>query len=119
MDWLDIPEYFDPINRIEGAVSTFLNADWYGAIERRGLVGGILFEFVACLTNYNAPTIRVARGDWRGIDIERLLRHHGVKVWDRGLANSDEIYFCVKRRQVRWADYVLRRAGVPVTSQRR
>jgi hypothetical protein len=115
MDFLDIPEYFDPINRIEGMASTFLNADWEGAYHRGG-VAGVIAEFVACLTSHNAPTIRVSRySHWRGIDIERLLKRHGVKVWDRGIA-GDDLYFCVKRRQAKWAEYLLLRAGVPVTS---
>ncbi len=115
MNLFDLPAYFDLIDRIEGVASTFLNADWAGAHRRNG-VAGILSEFVACLTAYNAPTIRVSRhSPWRGIDIERLLRRHGVRVWDRGIAGED-LYFCVKRRQVRWAEYLLLRAGVPVTS---
>lgn len=115
MDLLDIPEYFDPINRIEGALSTFLNADWVGAYRQYGLMG-VMSEFMACVTSQNAPTIKVSRySHWRGIDIERLLHRHGVKVWDRGLA-GDNLYFCVKRRQVKWAEYLLLRAGVPVTS---
>ncbi|MBI5653604.1 MAG: hypothetical protein HZC40_24620 [Chloroflexi bacterium] len=115
MSWLDLPAYFDPIDRIEGALSTFLNADWDGAFRRDGFAG-VMSEFVACLTAQNAPTIRVARAShWRGIDIERLLARHGVKVWDRGIA-GDDLYFCVKRRQVVWAEYLLLRAGVPVSS---
>ncbi len=115
MDLLDIPEYFDPINRIEGAISTFLNADWEGSYKREGFLG-LLLELLDCVISENAPTIYVSRDThWRGIDIERLLKRHGVKVWDRGLAGND-IYFCVKRRQVRWAEYLLLRAGVPVTS---
>lgn len=115
MNWLDLPAYFDPIDRIEGVVSTFCNADWNGAYERNGVVG-LSQEFVACLTMSNAPTIRVARNSpWRGIDVEMLLKRHGVKVWDRGIA-GDDLYFCVKRRQVEWAEYLLLRAGVPVTN---
>jgi hypothetical protein len=115
MDWLDFPAYFDPIDRIEGVISTFRNADWENAYNERGIVGAIE-EFFACITSSNAPTICVSRySHWRGIDIERLLYRHGVKVWDRGIA-GDELYFCVKRRQIRWAEYLLLRAGVPVTS---
>ncbi|MCS7061283.1 MAG: hypothetical protein RMN25_08950 [Anaerolineae bacterium] len=111
----DLPAYFDVIDRLEGIVSTFLNADWAGAYRRRG-IAGLFSECVACLTGYNAPTIYVSRNsDWRGIDIEHLLRRHGVKVWDRGIL-GDELYFCVKRRQVKWAEYVLLRAGVPIVS---
>jgi hypothetical protein len=110
-DLLDIVAYFDPINRIEGAVSTFLNADWRGAYTRRGALG-VVAEFVACVTNHNSPTIYISRyQSWRGIDVERLLKRNGVKLWDRGLA-GDELYFCVKRRQARWAEYILKRAGV-------
>ena len=46
-------------------------------------------EFVACLTANNAPKILVSRySSWRGIDIERLLNRHGIKIWDRGLAGD-------------------------------
>jgi hypothetical protein len=111
----DLPGYFDPIDRIEGAISTFLNADWRGAWERHGVLG-IIGEFISSFVSHNAPTIKVSRySRWRGIDIERLLKRNGVKVWDRGLA-GDELYFCVKLRQVKWAEYILLRAGVPVTS---
>ena len=115
MNLLDILAYFDLIDRFEGVISTFLNADWEGAYRRDGL-NGILAEFAACLTSRNSPTIRVSRySHWRGIDVERLLRRHGVKIWDRGIA-GDDFYFCVKQRQVKWAEYLLLRAGVPVTS---
>jgi hypothetical protein len=114
VDLLDLPAYFDPIDRIEGLISTFLNADW--ARARKGGPLGILKELLSCAVSYNAPTVYVSRYSiWRGIDIERLLRRHGVKVWDRGIAGED-LYFCVKRRQVRWAEYLLLRAGVPVMS---
>jgi len=115
MDLSDIPLTFDLINRIEGAISTFLNADWDGAYQRAGIYG-LISEFLDCLTSRNAPTIRVSRYSlWSGIEIERLLYRHGVKVWDRG-RSGDDLYFCVKLRQVKWAEYLLLRAGVPVTS---
>lgn len=114
-DLLDIARYFDPIDRVEGAISTFLRADWSGAMRRNGTFG-LLAEFTSCLTAHNSPTLRVSRqSSWRGIDVERLLARYGIKVWDRG-ASGEELYFCVKRRQVKWAEYVLLRAGVPLTS---
>lgn len=116
MDILDIARYFDPIDRIEGAISTFLNADWRRAWRRAGLLG-VASEMVACLTSRNAPTLRVRRGcGWNGQMVEGLLGRYGVKVWDRG-ASGEELYFCVKRRQVKWAEYVLNRAGVVLTSK--
>lgn len=114
-DLLDLPAYFDPVDRIDGMVSTFVNADWRRAYRKRGIVG-LIGEFVACVTSHSAPTITVVRNSqWRGIDIERLLARHGIKIWDRGI-KGNELYFCVKRRQVKWAEYMLLRAGVPVTS---
>ena len=114
-DPLDIFRYFDPIDRFEGAVSTFLNADWRRAWRKAG-PAGVLVEIVACLAAHNSPTIRVARkSGWNGQMVENVLARHGIKVWDRG-ASGEELYFCVKRRQVKWAEYVLLRAGVPVTS---
>jgi hypothetical protein len=115
MDLLDLPAYFDPIERLTGMVSTFLYADWKRSYRRAGWLG-VMGEFAACLTSHNAPTFYIARSSsWRGIDIERLLKRHGVKIWDRGLA-GDHLYFCVKRRQARWAEYLLLRAGVPLTN---
>jgi hypothetical protein len=115
MNWSDLPAYFDPIDRIEGVISTFRNADWENAYKDHGIVG-VIEEFFACIISSNAPTICVSRySHWRGIDIERLLYRHGVKVWDRGIA-GDELFFCVKRRQVKWAEYLLLRRGIPVTS---
>ena len=112
---LDIPACFDPINRIEGAVSTFTHADWQGAYRRHG-VAGLVLEFCACVFSTNAPTIRVYRfGGWSGVQIERLLKSRGVPLWDRGIMGTD-YSFSVPRRQVRWAEYVLAKSGVPVTS---
>lgn len=115
MDSFDLSAHLDLIDRIEGVISTFRNADWKGAYKKNG-IDGLVEEFVACLTLANAPTIRVSRySSWRGIDIEMLLKRHGVEIWDRGII-GDDLYFCVKRRQVKWAEYLLLRAGVPVTS---
>lgn len=115
MDYLDIPAYIDLIDRVEGVVSTFINADWSGAYRAHGL-DGILAEIVACLTSNNVVVMRVSRfSSWSGIQIERLLYRHGVKLWDRRLS-GDELCFAVKRRQAVWAEYLLLRAGVPVTS---
>jgi hypothetical protein len=111
----DLPAQLDLIDRVEGVISTFINADWAGARKRDG-VFGLIHEFIDCLAFANAPTVYVSReSSWSGLEIERLLRRHGVKVWNRGIMGN-ELYFCIKRRQARWAEYLLLRAGVPVTS---
>ena len=48
--------------------------------------------------------------------MERLLRRHGVKIWDRNFTR-DCLTFRAKRRQANWAEYLLRRRGIPVLSR--
>lgn len=56
------------------------------------------------------------QGDFTGIDVEHLLRQYGIRVWGREVTDDEEIAFLVKRKQAVWAEYLLCRAGVPLTS---
>jgi len=115
MHILDIVSALDLLDRLEGVISSFINADWAGSRRRHGSTGTIV-EVISTVTFHNAPTIRISRMcTWSGLAIEQLLFRHGVRVWDRGVT-SQEIFFRVKRRQVKWAEYLLLRAGVPVVS---
>src|SRR5512132_2143394 len=112
-DWLDALAYLDLIDPIEGFVATFQNADWKGA-QRRAGVAGLGGEFLASLAAANCWTIWVERNaGWSGAEIERLLGRHGVRVWGRGF-DGERIFFRVKKRQARWAEYLLQRRGVAV-----
>jgi len=53
-----------------------------------------------------------------GIEVEKLLRQYGIRVWGRMIASEQEqeLAFHVKQRQAVWAEYLLCRAGVPLTS---
>lgn len=57
---------------------------------------------------------------WSGVEVERELRRFSIPVHGRGFTPVTKEWpagtlFCyVKRGQARWAEYVLRRAGVPV-----
>jgi hypothetical protein len=55
--------------------------------------------------------------DWSGIEIEYLLRQYGIRIWGREPDADDEIAFLVKRTQAVWAEYILCRAGVPLTCE--
>ena len=70
--------------------------------------------------------LRYGRGDkltwanvsgWSGGRVEMLLRHHGLRVYRRQYAftKDDDYGVHVPRAQGRWAEYVLRRAGCPLT----
>ncbi len=57
-----------------------------------------------------------ARGaGFTGVEVEHLLRRYGIRVWGREIEDDDEIAFLVKERQAVWAEYILCRAGVPLT----
>lgn len=113
-DWLDALAYMDLIDPIEGFVSTFRYADWHGAYDRAG-IAGVVAEFLASLAAMNCWTIWVQRhAGWNGARVEALLMRHGVRIWGRGFV-GEQIFFRVKRRQARWAEYLLLRCGVPVT----
>jgi hypothetical protein len=115
-DPLELLAHLNVIDRIEGFVSGFLNADWQGAYRRNG-ADGLIGEFAASLTGRNAWQFYVPRDcGWSGIEMERLLRRHGVKIWDRDFTR-DCLTFRVKRRQANWAEYLLRRRGIPVVSR--
>ena len=116
VDFQDLLSHMDLIDRIEGCVSTFTNADWRGAFQRDG-VPGLVGEALATLSSRNTWHFSVPRDcGWSGVDMERLLKRHGVQIWDRGFTR-DTLTFRVKRRQANWAEYLLRRRGIPVISR--
>lgn len=53
---------------------------------------------------------------FRGVDVEMLLRQYGIRVWGREVISDEELALLVKQRQAVWAEYILCRAGVPLTS---
>ncbi len=105
IDLLDALACFDLIDRIEGIVSAFIRSNWKRA-RRRGWIG-ILEEFAAFLTGANAPTISIDRAQMRGIDAERLLKRHGVPLFDRRVLDRTHVGACVPKRQEKWARWLI------------
>lgn len=56
-----------------------------------------------------------ADGDFSGYEIEKMLRRYGIHIWGRETDGDAERAFLVRRRQAIWAEYLLCRAGVPLT----
>ena len=50
---------------------------------------------------------------WSGLEIERLLKSRGVSVWGKMTVNRT-IMFTVRQSQARWAEHLLRGAGIPM-----
>ena len=55
------------------------------------------------------------QSDFASAEIEMLMRQYGIRIWGREMRDEDEHAFLVKRRQAVWAEYLLCRAGVPLT----
>jgi hypothetical protein len=49
-----------------------------------------------------------------GWEVEQLLVRHGVKIWGRGFT-SNAMYFSCKGKQANWAEYLIRRKGIPLS----
>jgi hypothetical protein len=49
---------------------------------------------------------------WCGSEIEQLLKHYGVEIWDRNFTH-DCLTFRVKYLQANWTEHLLRRRGIP------
>jgi hypothetical protein len=81
----------DPINWLDGLFGQL----WHGPMHR------LTFS---------------RKGDFSGVEVERMLRQYGVRVWGRQ-ADEEEIGVLVKESQALWAEYLLCRAGVPLTGK--
>lgn len=50
-----------------------------------------------------------------GMDVEDMLRRYHIRMWGRDMSVKDEIGFLVKDEQAVFAEYIMCRAGVPLT----
>ena len=54
---------------------------------------------------------------FNGRAIEQVLGEHGIRVYERSKLGGGELGFSVRRDQAEWAEYLLCRAGVPLTCE--
>ena len=77
-----------------------------------GLLRGVLYHDLG----YQFAVLYPDRGGKHSRkEVEMLLRHYGIAVYGR-THDSKHMYFRVKKRQARWAEYILLHAGVALTS---
>lgn len=113
-EWMLWMDFIDMV--LDDWLFTFAQADWKRQWRKRGVLG-VLIEAVSCITHYNSSRIYVRRTR-APIEAERLLKRKGVKIGNRTIEGWDAA-FRVKRRQERWAVYLLQRAGFTVTEHHR
>ncbi len=117
-----MPHVFDLLDalnwpaRLEGLVARVIHADWRGSADTSG-APGVAVELGRALVGANDWEFRVPRDfGGSGSDVERLLRHYGIAVWGQRVTGSYYV-FNVKERQANWAEYLLRRAGIPLENR--
>lgn len=115
-DLIDMPTAFDPISRVLGVIFAFKNGDWKKNYKKYGWLG-IVKTFWLCFTDQNTWEFVVSWNTWSGSEVEKELKKKGIKLNDIGFYGKDEFYFRTKRRQARWAEYVMKCLGVPVVSR--
>lgn len=55
-------------------------------------------------------------GGWNAVDIEKLMKQHGIHYWGSQFTNG-EFFFSVKRDQAQWAEYILLKNNVPLNEE--
>jgi hypothetical protein len=56
-------------------------------------------------------------GGFAGREVERLLLDKGIRIFERTRLPSGDLGFSVRADQAEWAEYLLCRAGVPLTCE--
>lgn len=78
-----------------------------------------------CAISQNGIGVKItwaAGTTWRGAEVERILRRYGIRVYARQYTtpgNGRDYGVTVRTQQADFADYLLRKAGVPVSSPQR
>lgn len=117
MNWLDdlldmiaAMDVFDQLDRLIGGLAHF---------HRRALKRGGVHHAQAIaqtLLFANGRVLQIKRSAiWSGKEVEDLLKRYHIAIWGRWFSKL-ELEFAVPKWQARWAEYIMRRAGVPVTS---
>lgn len=114
----DLDQFISDGNHIElvlGAFWGFVHSDWKLAYKKRG-IAGLVVEFFRYVTSDNMAEMKFDRYSiWSGWAQEKLLKRHGIPLWDRHLEDHGRTWaYSIKKRHQKWAQYLLLRAGVPL-----
>lgn len=106
----------DVIEKFLGVFWNVRHADWRGA-RNSGGGAGLATEVLSATVGKSSWRFEIPRGQGlSGADIERIMNQYGITVWNRGV-NKHSYFFNVKKRQARWAEYLIMQKGIRVTSK--
>jgi hypothetical protein len=110
----DLLGHLNYIDRIEGWIMSVRFGDY--AQARKGGLAGVAAELLSSLFMGNTHTFALPRSGAHSLnEVEALLKKYGIAVFGR-THDARCMYFHVKRRQARWAEYLLVQAGVQLES---
>ncbi len=105
--------YFDWLVLPRTILQSFGEADWRHASEHGAT--GIAGEAASSLLGTNSfPFFVPLDSGWSLPQIQAVLGTKGIRPFGGGMANN-EMFFRVGKRQAAWAQYLMLRAGVPLT----
>jgi len=105
---------FNLIDRLEGLLMALRHGNYREAAK--GGVLGYAGEVASSLAGANTFRFALLRSGSHSLnEVEALLKGYGVPVFGR-THDATCMYFSVKRRQARWAEYVMLQAGVELSN---
>lgn len=118
MNLLDLyDDFVGPMNligRLDRVVKSLVYANYKRAAKNG--TGGVTKEVIGSLTGFNATRFALLRsGKYSPRQVDDLLRKYGIPTFG-SLHDSRHFYFSVKKRQARWAEYVMLNAGVELAN---
>jgi len=98
------------VDRLEGLIMSLRYGDYVRAREH-GLLA-LLGEVGSSVLTTNTCRFALRRsGRYSLHEVEALLKRYGIPIFGR-THDAKALYFHVKKRQARWAEYILLHAGV-------
>ena len=91
--------------------------DIAGSLNYFDRIAGLFWSVVYRDTGHRFKVMYEDRGgEHSRDDIKRMLAKYRIPTYSQGF-DADHMYFRVKNRQAKWADYIMRRAGVEIVGE--
>ena len=88
-----------------------------GSLNYFDRIAGLFWAIVYRDTGHRFKVMYEDRGgEHSRADIQKILAKYCIPTYSQGF-DADHMYFRVKNRQAKWADYILRRAGVEIVGE--
>ena len=88
-----------------------------GSLNYFDRLSGLFWSIVYRDTGHRFKIMYEDRGgEHSRAEIQKILAKYHIPTYSQGF-DADHLYFRVKNRQAKWADYIMRRAGVEIVGE--